>query len=49
MENDQEVIYVSDERTSRLTKLTMKGQVLLTYNGTDCEGFNGIIPTAEGH
>ena len=49
MENDQEAIYVSDERTSKLTKLTMKGQVLLTYSGTDCEGFNGLTPTAEGH
>ena len=47
-ENDQEVIYVSDQDTDTLTKLTMTGQVLLTYRDKDLKCPQGLTSPDDG-
>ena len=48
-EDGQGTIYVSDYGTSVLTKLSMTGQVLLTFKDGDVSGPRGLVTTNDGH
>jgi len=48
-ENEKEVIYVSDNGTNLLTKLSMTGQVLLTYRDDDLQEPGPVSATDDGH
>ena len=48
-ENDNDVIYVSDQNTHTPTKFSLTGQILLTYRDNDLKWPHGFTVTDDGH
>ena len=44
-----EMVYVSDLKTNRITKLSINGEVLSTYTHENWDGLYGLISVGQGH